>query len=125
MEMTRTWKRFCPHLLRVRFSPTLWQFSECGIGLTPNEPNPENPTKVQVSFLSVLAYDSAIITQIDAGGVLDIAMAGISATLLACKWESALLVNADNDTLRHIQTYGLTTGCSGWSVAPPAAESEH
>src|SRR5262249_43006735 len=32
----------------------------------------------------------------------DIAMAGTSATLLARKWESALLVNVDNDTLRRI-----------------------
>ncbi len=29
-------------------------------------------------------------------------MAGTSATLLACKWESALLVNVDNDILRRI-----------------------
>ena len=36
------------------------------------------------------------------GGILDIAMAGTSATLLARKWESALLVNVDNDTLRRI-----------------------
>lgn len=41
-------------------------------------------------------------TQIDAGGILDIAMAGTSATLLARKWESALLVNVDYDTLRRI-----------------------
>ena len=41
-------------------------------------------------------------TQIDAGGILDIAMAGTSATLLARKWESALLVNVDNDTLSRI-----------------------
>lgn len=32
--------------------------------------------------------------------VLDIALAGTSATLLARRWESALLVNVDNDTLR-------------------------
>ena len=31
-----------------------------------------------------------------------IAMAGTSATLLARKWESALLVNVDNDTLRRL-----------------------
>ena len=36
------------------------------------------------------------------GGILDIAMAGTSATLLARKWESAMLVNVDNDTLRRI-----------------------
>ena len=41
-------------------------------------------------------------TQVDAGGILDIAMAGTSATLLARKWESALLVNVDNDTLQRL-----------------------
>src|SRR5436309_3663892 len=41
-------------------------------------------------------------TQIDAGGILDMALAGTSATLLARKWESALLVNVDNDTLRKV-----------------------
>lgn len=43
-------------------------------------------------------------TQVDAGGILDIAMAGTSATLLARKWESAILVNVDNDTLRRIMS---------------------
>jgi hypothetical protein len=86
------------------FAPTraLRQLSEYGIGLSPNEPNPENSVRELVSFLPVLAYDGANMTQIDAGGILDIAMAGTSATLLARKWESALLVNVDNDTLRRI-----------------------
>ncbi|MFN5167730.1 MAG: DEAD/DEAH box helicase family protein [Pseudomonadota bacterium] len=86
------------------FAPTraLRQVSEYGIGLSPNESNPENAVKDLVSFLPVLAYDGANMTQIDAGGILDIAMAGTSATLLARKWESALLVNVDNNTLRRI-----------------------
>lgn len=86
------------------FAPTraLRQLSEYSIGLSPNEPNPENAVKDLVSFLPVLAYDGANMTQIDAGGILDIAIAGTSATLLARKWESALLVNVDNDTLRRI-----------------------
>ena len=86
------------------FAPTraLRQLSEYAIGLSPNEPNPENAVKDLVSFLPVLAYDGANMTQIDAGGILDIAMAGTSATLLARKWESALLVNVDNDTLRRV-----------------------
>ena len=46
--------------------------------LSPNELNPENAVKELVSFLPVLAYDGANMTQIDAGGVLDIAMAGLS-----------------------------------------------
>lgn len=86
------------------FAPTraLRQLSEYGIGLSPNERNPENAVKDLVSFLPVLAFDGANMTQIDAGGILDIAMAGTSGTLLARKWESALLVNVDNDTLRRI-----------------------
>jgi len=86
------------------FAPTraLRQISEYGIGLSPGESNPENAVRDLVSFLPVLAYDGANMTQIDAGGILDIAMAGTSATLLARKWESAMLVNVDNETLRRI-----------------------
>lgn len=86
------------------FAPTraLRQLSEYGIGLSPNESNPENAVRDLVAFLPVLAFDGANMTQIDAGGILDIAMAGTSATLLARKWESALLVNVDNGTLRRI-----------------------
>ncbi len=86
------------------FAPTraLRQLSDYGIGLNPNEPNPEQAVEDLVSFLPVLAYDGSRMVQIDAGGILDMAMAGTSATLLARKWESALLVNVDNDTLRRI-----------------------
>src|SRR5207237_1096528 len=80
----------------------LRQLADYGIGLSPNEPNPEKAVEELVSFLPVLAYDGSHMTQIDAGGILDIAMAGTSATLLARKWESALLVNVDNDTLRRV-----------------------
>lgn len=86
------------------FAPTraLRQISEYGIGLSPDESNPEHAVRDLVSFLPVLAYDGANMTQVDAGGILDIAMSGTSATLLARKWESALLVNVDNATLRRI-----------------------
>ncbi len=86
------------------FAPTraLRQLADYGIGLSPNEPNPEKAVEDLVAFLPVLAYDGSHMTQIDAGGILDIAMAGTSATLLARKWESALLVNVDNDTLRRV-----------------------
>jgi hypothetical protein len=86
------------------FAPTraLRQLSEYGMGLSPGESNPEVAVKNLVSFLPVLAYDGANMVQIDAGGILDMAMSGTSATLLARKWESALLVNVDNNTLRRI-----------------------
>ena len=86
------------------FAPTraLRQLSEYGIGLSPNEANPENAVKDLVSFLPVLAYNGAHMMLIDAGEILDIAMTGTAGTLLAKKWQSALLVNVDNDTLRRI-----------------------
>ncbi len=86
------------------FAPTraLRQIAEYGAGLSPETSDPEVAVEELVKFLPVLAYDGSNMTQIDAGGILDIAMAGTSATLLARKWQSAILVNVDNDTLRKI-----------------------
>ena len=86
------------------FAPTraLRQIAEYGAGLSPETPDPEVAVEELVKFLPVLAYDGSNMTQIDAGGILDIAMAGTSATLLARKWQSAILVNVDNETLRKI-----------------------
>ena len=86
------------------FAPTraLHQIVEYGAGLSPDTPNPEDAVEELVKFLPVLAYDGSNMVEIDAGGILDVAMAGTSATLLARKWESAFLVNVDNDTLRKI-----------------------
>jgi hypothetical protein len=86
------------------FAPTraLRQLADYGAGLAPETPNPEHAIEELVSFLPVLAYDGSNMTQVDAAGILDIAMAGTSATLLARKWESAILVNVDNATLRRI-----------------------
>jgi hypothetical protein len=86
------------------FAPTraLRQIAEYGVGLSPETANPEEAVEELVEFLPVLAYDGSHMSQVDAGGILDIAMSGTSATLLARKWESAILVNVDNDTLRKI-----------------------
>ena len=86
------------------FAPTraLRQISDYGIGLSAEGSNPGRAVEELVKFLPVLAYDGSDMTQIDAGDILDIAMSGTSANLLARKWESAILVNVDNDTLRRI-----------------------
>ena len=86
------------------FAPTraLRQIADYGAGLSPEASNPEKAVEELVKFLPVLAYDGSNMTQVDAGGILDIAMSGTSATLLARKWESAILVNVDNETLRKI-----------------------
>lgn len=86
------------------FAPTraLRQLAEYGSGLNPQASNPEEAVSELINFLPVLAYDGADMSLVDAGAILDIAMAGTSATLLARKWESAVLVNVDNETLRRI-----------------------
>lgn len=88
------------------FAPTraLRQIADYGAGLSPDTPDPEVAVEELVKFLPVLAYDGSNMTQVDAGGILDIAMAGTSATLLARKWQSAILVNVDNETLRRIMS---------------------
>ena len=63
---------------------------------------PEEKVGEFINFLPVLAYDGSAMRPVSAADILDIAMAGTSATLLARRWESALLVNVDNDTLRRI-----------------------
>ena len=77
----------------------LRQISDYSCRLNIDESDPEKKVAEFISFLPVLAYDGSTMKQINAQDVLDIAMAGTSATLLARRWESALLVNVDNDTL--------------------------
>lgn len=80
----------------------LRQISDYSCRLDVNEANPEKKVAEFINFLPVLAYDGSTMRQISAQDVLDIAMAGTSATLLAKRWESALLVNVDNDTLQRL-----------------------
>ena len=86
------------------FAPNraLRQIADYSCRLNINEDNPEKKVEEFISFLPVLAYDGSSMKQIDAAGILDMAMSGTTATLLARRWESALLVNVDNDTLRRL-----------------------
>lgn len=80
----------------------LRQISDYSCQLDIKEGNPEKKVADFIKFLPVLAYDGSSMRQVNAQDILDIAMAGTSATLLARRWESALLVNVDNETLRRI-----------------------
>jgi hypothetical protein len=86
------------------FAPdrALRQIADYSCRLNVNEANPEKKVEEFIRFLPVLAYDGSSMKQIDAAGILDIAMSGTSATLLARRWQSALLVNVDNDTLSRL-----------------------
>jgi hypothetical protein len=86
------------------FAPdrALRQIADYSCRLNVNEANPEKKVAEFVHFLPVLAYDGSSMKQVDAAGILDMALSGTTATLLARRWESALLVNVDNNTLQRL-----------------------
>lgn len=83
------------------FAPNraLRQIADYGSRLATDESTPEQRVAELVGFLPVLAYDGSAMRQLDAEAILDMATAGTSATLLAKRWESVLLVNVDDSTL--------------------------
>lgn len=86
------------------FAPdrALRQIADYSTRLNVGEDDPEKKVEEFIRFLPVLAFDGSSMKRIDAAGVLDMAMSGTTATLLARRWESALLVNVDNETLRRL-----------------------
>ena len=86
------------------FAPdrALRQIADYSCRLNVDETNPESKVAEFINFLPVLAYDGSSMKQVDAAGILDMAMSGTTATLLARRWESALLVNVDNNTLARL-----------------------
>ena len=80
----------------------LKQIADYATKLDVNESNPEKKVADFINFLPVLAYQDGMMQQIDAAQILDIALSGTTASLLARRWESALLVNVDNATLERV-----------------------
>ena len=83
------------------FAPNraLRQIQDYSFKLNVNDESPEVKVGEFIKFLPVLAYDGSAMREVNATDILDMAMSGTSATLLARRWESALLVNVDNMTL--------------------------
>lgn len=81
----------------------LHQISDYSCRLKVDDVSPEQKVAEFISFLPVLAFDGSSMNRIDAQDILDITYAGTSATLLAKRWQTALLVHVDNDTLKKLQ----------------------
>ncbi|HIT26700.1 MAG TPA: GIY-YIG nuclease family protein [Candidatus Ornithoclostridium excrementipullorum] len=81
----------------------LHQISDYSCRLKVDDASPEQKVSEFISFLPVLAFDGSSMNRIDAQDILDITYAGTSATLLAKRWQTALLVHVDNDTLKKLQ----------------------
>lgn len=71
------------------------------LDITENK-SPEIKVAEFIRFLPVLAYDGSSMKEIDATEILDITTSGTTATLLAQRWQSAVLVNVDNVTLQRL-----------------------
>jgi len=86
------------------FAPNraLSKIADYSCRLNVSDSDPEKKVGEFISFLPVLAYDGSTMQRISAAEILDFAMSGTSATLLARRWESALLVNVDNVTLARL-----------------------
>ena len=98
---TENVKKVC-YVFDFALDRALKQISDYSCRLNVAESNPEKKVDEFIKFLPVLAYDGSSMRQVNAVDILDMAMSGTSATLLAKRWESALLVNVDNDTLKRL-----------------------
>ena len=81
----------------------LQQISDYSCRLKVDDTSPEQKVSEFIQFLPILAFDGSSMNRIDAQDILDITYAGTSATLLAKRWQTALLVHVDNDTLKRLQ----------------------
>lgn len=70
--------------------------------LVDGEKSTESKVREFLKFLPVLAYDGSFMQEIDAEGLIDMAMSGTTASLLARGWQSSLLVNVDDFTLNSL-----------------------
>ena len=83
------------------FSPNraLRKVTDYANQLNVQEGSPEKRVDEFIHFLPVLCYENGSMKALCASDVLDMAMSNTTATLLARRWESALLVNVTNPIL--------------------------
>ena len=87
------------------FAPNraLRQLSEYACGLsTDYSTSAEEKVGEFIKFLPVLAFDGTSMSPVNATEILDYVASGTTATLLAKKWDSALLVNVCNEMIQKI-----------------------
>jgi hypothetical protein len=86
------------------FSPNraLKQIADYSCRLSLDEDNPETKVQDFIKYMPILAYEDGKMFQMHAEAILDVSLNGTSASLLARRWESARLVNVDDDTLQRL-----------------------
>ncbi len=94
-------KKVC-YVFDFALNRALKQIADYSCRLNVKETNPEKKVGEFIKFLPVLAYEGIAMRQVNAVEILDSMFTGTTATLLAKRWESALLVNVDNETLARL-----------------------
>ncbi|MCM1195091.1 MAG: restriction endonuclease, partial [Firmicutes bacterium] len=100
-KTTEILKKEC-YIFDFAINRALMQIKDYAKSLNINGESLEQNVAEFTSFLPVLAYDGSAMKQINAAEILDITMSGTSATLLARRWQSALLVNVTDDVLQRL-----------------------
>ena len=100
-DKTHIIKREC-YIFDFALNRALKQVADYSCRLNIDEGSPEKKVSEFIKFLPVLAYDGSSMNPINAQDVLDIYISGTSATLLARRWQSPLLVNVDDETLKRL-----------------------
>ena len=109
---TRILKETC-YVFDFAIDRALKQVADYGARLNVAEASAEKKVAEFIKFLPVLAFDGASMRQANAEDILNFVATGTSATLLARRWESALLVNVDNDTLKKLMANATAMAALG------------
>lgn len=95
-------KKEC-YIFDFAINRALRQVSDYSIKLSSDtNKSPEVKVGEFINFLPVLAYDGYGMKQINPSEILDITTSGTTATLLAKRWQSAMLVDVTNDVLKRL-----------------------
>lgn len=101
-EKTEIIKKEC-YIFDFAINRALRQVSDYSIKLSSDaNKSPEVKVGEFINFLPVLAYDGYGMKQINPSEILDITTSGTTATLLAKRWQSAMLVDVTNDVLKRL-----------------------
>ena len=86
------------------FSPNraLKQIADYSCRLSLDEDNPETKVQDFIRYMPILAFEDGKLFEMHAESILDVSLSGTSASLLARRWESARLVNVDDNTLQRL-----------------------
>lgn len=94
-----------PECFVFDFAPdrALRQIADYSANLAPKEKSPEEMVKEFINFFPIICFDGSVMRELNAGEILEWAMSGTTATLLARKWNSFLLVNVTDAVFSRIQ----------------------